>query len=120
MRLPFWPQVVLPLGSMFITAKAGFSLGQEIESPGSPPGGRFGEAGLTHWDFSVSFPMLPVISLGPLELAPILEGHMQLNRDSVGRIKVADGSEDGVTFWGRFGLTFAGPRCRSERGPCNR
>lgn len=116
-RVPVWPGVVLPVGSLFLTGTAGFSLGQE-SADDPTEAAHFEDRGLTHWDLSLSFPSLPFLRVGPLEVAGFAELHVQLNRDPATRLTARDESSS-TTVWWRFGVAALGPRCRPERAVCD-
>ncbi len=116
MRLPGWGGVAFPVGSLFVTGIAGFSLGQEFEGT-SLEGGYFADRGLTYFDLSVSLP-IQYLSMGPMSMAPWFEMHFQFNKDRITRSKDATAKADGFTTWLALGVSLLGPRCRPERDIC--
>ena len=117
-RVPLWPAVVVPVGSLFLNGVAGFSLGQEFDPQNPNEVAHFADRGLTHLDFSadLTFGYFPLgIATGAVNAA----AHVVRNSDPNTRVTSRITDSD-ITAWFGLGITVSGPRCRPQRSVCSR
>jgi hypothetical protein len=120
LQIPVWNGLVVPVGSFFLEARTGFSLGQEAtETDTDPDGFLFGERGVTHVDFSLRTTLLP-LPLGPASASINLELHRIQGLDpETRRIGFGPAGEEDPHRWSWvMGVRITFPRCRPERELC--
>lgn len=116
-RVPLWPQVLVPVGSLFLVPRIGASLGQEEDPERPVEAARFAERGVTHWGASALVPIGP-IPLGRVAGSLELGAHLEWKEDPRARLADATGRERERGAWLSLTLTLLGPRCRPEREIC--
>lgn len=116
LRIPGWSRLLLPVGSLFLTGRAGYSLGQEINTDIPNEAAYFSNRGLTHIDLSAAF-TVGYLEIGATNTAAHIEFHLQFNQDPNTRW-VSQTRQKNAKLW--LGITFTsfGPRCRPEREIC--
>lgn len=118
-RVPAWTQVFFPVGSLFLTAAAGYSAGQEMNPNAPGQAAYFARRGFTHLDLSaaIASAYLPV---GALKATARLEYHVQIGWDP--RVRIASGAsgDQRVKTWLSVSVGALGPQCRPSQGVCPR
>ena len=120
LQIPVWTGLVVPLGSIFLEGRGGFSFGQEREDARSDPGSYlFHDSGLTHTDVSLATTLLPV-PVGPVSASVTLETHWLRGLDpETKRIGFRTGGPTDSSRWSwTLGIRLSLPRCNPEKELC--
>jgi hypothetical protein len=120
LQIPLWVGVVVPIGSIFLEGRSGFSLGQERTGGETDPSDfYFAERGLTHVDMSLRLTLLP-IPLGGLSASLTVAPHFvrSFDPETLRRGATVGGPVDRNRWSWVFGLRVAVPRCRPDRELC--
>lgn len=120
LQIPLWVGVVVPIGSIFLEGRSGFSLGQEsTDGETDPTDFYFAERGLTHLDMSLRLTLLP-IPLGGLSASLTVEPHFVRGFDpeTLRRGATVGGVVDRNRWRWVFGLRVVASRCRPDRELC--
>ena len=120
LQIPLWVGSAVPIGSIFLEGRGGFSLGQEGEGTAADPGESvFKDRGATHTDVSLRTTLLPV-SVGPLSASFTFASHWIRSLDEeTERIGYQAGEAVDFSRWTWvFGVRLLMPRCRPERELC--
>ena len=115
-RVPMWNGVLIPVGSLWVTGKAGLNAGQ---SSGERPEqhGYFSDRGVTHYEFSIST-VVGYMPMGALNGAVHLEAGWIRKRDARTRLGPHGVDRNDRAFFFGLTLTGIGPRCRPAHGVC--
>ncbi len=117
-RAPLWTQMVIPVGSLFLSAHAGLSLGQEVNETRTGESAYFKDRGLAYVAFS-ALSTVGYFPIGGLQSAVNLAFRVQINADPfLEDVSRRVDASHRTKLW--FGLTwsFLGPRCRPEKRIC--
>jgi len=120
LQLPLWIGSVVPLGSVFLEGRSGFSLGQGGEGPASEAGEALSrEQGPTHVDLSLRTTLMPV-PVGPLSVSLTLASHwIRALEEETKRIgSRVGGPVDSARWAWVLGARLLLPRCRPEKELC--
>lgn len=119
LRVPLWVGLVVPVGSLFIDADAGFALGAEDAGGENPDAFLYAERGMTHLDLSARTTLLP-ISMGGWDVSFTLEVHRVQGFDRETE-RFGWSLDEGVKvtrWWWGLGVRWRTPRCRPDRELC--
>ena len=120
LQIPVWVGQVVPVGSMFLEGRSGFSLGQERNVGDADPSAYlFEDRGITHLDLSLRTTLLPV-STGPFMASLTVDVHWARGLDPETKrtgVRIG-GVRDRARWWWGLGLRFTLPRCRPESELC--
>jgi hypothetical protein len=120
LQIPLWVGSVVPLGSVFLEGRSGFSLGQTGDGPAAEAGGALSrEQGLSHVDVSLRTTLMPV-PVGPLSVSFTLASHwirgLEAETKRIG--SRVGGPVDSSRWVWVLGARLLLPRCRPEKELC--
>jgi len=120
LQIPLWVGSVVPLGSIFLEGRGGFSLGGAVDASAAETGeGLYRDQGPTHTDLSLRTTLLP-LGLGPFSASFTLVTHWIRSLDEeTERIGFQPGGPVDLSRWvWGLGVRILVPRCRPERELC--
>jgi hypothetical protein len=117
-RVPVWPAVILPLGSLTVTPIVGYTSGPSGRSGGASEPPYFAGSGITHYavDAAIAIGQLP---FWKLSYATRLETRFQRNKDP--NTMFLNLAHRAPTQWSfAFTFTALAPRCNPAHSLCPR
>lgn len=114
-RIPVWPRLVLPIGSIDLKWTTGLAINQSRPAPDLA---YYDSDGISHHQLGIATAFGPINSVNsPFTLAVHVAWQHQWNIDGQTKLTSAVRSR-GYHNWMEFGLSVWGPRCRPSRRIC--
>jgi hypothetical protein len=114
-RIPVWPRLILPIGSIDLKWTTGVAFNQSRPPPDLA---YYDSDGITHHQLGIATAFGPLNSVNsPFTMALHVAWQHQWNIDGQTKMTSAVRSR-GYHHWMEFGLSLWGPRCRPSRRIC--